>query len=63
MLSPADIEAMREWMEAFGLQAVVLPDIGDSLDGHMIEAGFSTLTYGGTPRAAIARWASRSPRW
>jgi nitrogenase molybdenum-iron protein NifN len=53
MLSPADIEAIREWVEAFGLQAVVLPDIGDSLDGHMIEAGFSTLTYGGTPRAAI----------
>ena len=53
MLSPADIEAIREWVEAFGLQPVVLPDIGDSLDGHMIEAGFSTLTYGGTPRAAI----------
>lgn len=54
MLSPADIEAIREWIEIFGLQAVVLPDIGDSLDGHMIEGGFSTLTYGGTPRSAIA---------
>ena len=53
MLSPADVEAIREWIEAFGLQAVILPDIGDSLDGHMIDAGFSTLTYGGTPRAAI----------
>lgn len=54
MLSPADIEAIREWVEAFGLTPVVLPDIGNSLDGHMIEAGFSTLTYGGTSRAAIA---------
>ena len=40
MHSPADIEAIREWIEAFGLRPVVLPDIGDSLDGHMIEAGF-----------------------
>ncbi|CAH2598877.1 Nitrogenase iron-molybdenum cofactor biosynthesis protein NifN [Rhodovastum atsumiense] len=54
MLSPGDIEAIKEWIEAFGLQPIVLPDIGDSLDGHMIDAGFATLTYGGTPRAAIA---------
>jgi len=53
MLSPGDIETIREWIETFGLQPVVLPDLGDSLDGHMIESGFSTLTYGGTRRAAI----------
>ncbi|MBK7900420.1 MAG: nitrogenase iron-molybdenum cofactor biosynthesis protein NifN [Azonexus sp.] len=53
MLTPGDIEAVREWIEAFGLRAVVLPDIGDSLDGHLVEAEFSSLTLGGTPRSEI----------
>jgi nitrogenase molybdenum-iron protein NifN len=53
MLTTGDIEAIKDWIEAFGLRPVVLPDIGDSLDGHLIEEGFSTLTYGGTPCAAI----------
>ena len=53
MLTPGDIEAIREWSEAFGLRAVVLPDIGDSLDGHLTDAEFSSLTIGGTPRAEI----------
>ena len=55
MLAPGDVEAIKDWIAAFGLTAIVLPDIADSLDGHMIEAGFSTLTYGGTPPADIAR--------
>ena len=54
MLTPGDVEAIKGWIEAFGLSAIVLPDIADSLDGHMIAEGFSTLTYGGTGRAAIA---------
>lgn len=53
MLGTGDIEAIKEWIEAFDLTPVVLPDIADSLDGHMIEAGFSTLTYGGLSRSAI----------
>ncbi|MCK6375178.1 MAG: nitrogenase iron-molybdenum cofactor biosynthesis protein NifN [Zoogloea sp.] len=53
MLTPGDTEAIREWIEAFGLRAVVLPDIGDSLDGHLTDAEFSSLTIGGTPRAEI----------
>ncbi len=53
MLTPGDIEAIREWIEAFGLRAVVLPDVGDSLDGHLTEQSFSPLTLGGTPRAEI----------
>ncbi|MDR3518150.1 MAG: nitrogenase iron-molybdenum cofactor biosynthesis protein NifN [Azospirillaceae bacterium] len=57
MLTPGDIDAIRTWIGAFGLTPIILPDIGDSLDGHLIPAGFSTLTYGGTPRAAIATMA------
>lgn len=47
-LTPGDIEAIREWVEAFDLKAVVLPDLGDSLDGHLVPAEFSALTLGGT---------------
>jgi len=55
MLTPGDIEEIKSWIEAFGLSAIVLPDLADSLDGHLIDAGFATLTYGGTARADIAR--------
>ncbi|HMW56315.1 MAG: nitrogenase iron-molybdenum cofactor biosynthesis protein NifN [Candidatus Accumulibacter phosphatis] len=54
MLTPGDIEAIKEWIEAFGLQPVVLPDLGDSLDGHLIDQESTPLTLGGTPKAAIA---------
>ncbi len=40
MLTPGDIEAIKDWIAAFGLTAIVLPDIADSLDGHLIEAGY-----------------------
>ena len=55
MLTTSDIEAIKEWIALFGLSALVLPDIGDSLDGHLIDGGYSTLTYGGITRAEISR--------
>ncbi len=54
MLTPGDVEAVKDWIGAFGLTPIILPDVAGSLDGHLIDAGFSTLTYGGTPRASIA---------
>lgn len=54
MLTPADVEAIREWIEGFGLQAVILPDLADSLDGHLTPQGYTTLTTGGTTRQEIA---------
>jgi len=56
MLTPGDIEAIREWIEAFGMRAVVMPDVGDSLDGHLTDQAFqphAPYTLGGTPRAEI----------
>lgn len=53
-LTPGDIETIREWCEAFGLRPVVLPDIGDSLDGHLIEAENTPLTLGGAPRSEVS---------
>ncbi len=52
--TPADVDEVRALIEAFGLAPIIAPDIADSLSGHLIDAGYSTLTYGGAPRAAIA---------
>ncbi|MCL2892064.1 nitrogenase iron-molybdenum cofactor biosynthesis protein NifN [Brenneria tiliae] len=49
MLTPGDHEQIRSYVEAFGLQAIVLPDLAGSLDGHLAEGDFSALTQGGTP--------------
>jgi nitrogenase molybdenum-iron protein NifN len=54
MLTPGDTEAIKDWIEAFGLRPVLLPDIGDSLDGHLVDAETTPLTLGGTPKSEIA---------
>ncbi len=53
MLSVGDVEAIKDLIEAFGLQPVVLPDLADSLDGHLTEGDFNPLTYGGISVAEI----------
>jgi nitrogenase molybdenum-iron protein NifN len=52
-LTPGDIEHIKELIEAFGLRPLVLPDIADSLDGHLNEMESSPLTVGGTPVSDI----------
>jgi nitrogenase molybdenum-iron protein NifN len=47
-LTPGDLEELKELIEAFGLRPVVIPDLSDSLDGHLGEGDFSPLTIGGT---------------
>lgn len=47
MLTPGDVEAIKEMIESFGLRPVVLPDLSDSLDGHLTEDSFSPITIGG----------------
>jgi len=53
-LTPADVDEIRATVEGFGLRPIVLPDVADSLSGHLTDAGYSTLTYGGTSRDDIA---------
>lgn len=48
MLTPGDHEQIRSYVEAFGLQPIVLPDLAGSLDGHLAEGDFLALTQGGT---------------
>jgi len=48
MLTPGDIEHIKELVEAFGLVPIVFPDLADALDGHLTEAESSPVTVGGT---------------
>lgn len=48
-LTPGDIETLKEMIEAFELRAIMLPDISDSLDGHLTASDFTPHTIGGTP--------------
>lgn len=47
-LTPGDLETLKEMIEMFGLRPVLIPDLSDSLDGHLGEEDFSPLTIGGT---------------
>ena len=53
LLSPADLRHLKEMAAAFGLQAMVLPDYSDTLDGGQWES-YQRIPAGGTPVAAIA---------
>jgi nitrogenase molybdenum-iron protein NifN len=48
MLTPGDLEAIKEIIEAFGLHPVVIPDLSESLDGHLDSNDFSPTSTGGT---------------
>ncbi len=53
-LTPGDIEEIRETVEAFGLDPIIMPDLSGSLDGHIPEE-FMPTTMGGTTLADIRR--------
>lgn len=46
-LTPGDLECLRETIEAFGLRAVLVPDLSGSMDGHVPQQ-FVPTTMGGT---------------
>ena len=47
-LTPGDLEVLKDMIELFGLRPVLVPDLSDSLDGHLAQTDFSPLTIGGT---------------
>ncbi len=53
-LTPGDLEQLKDLIESFGLRPVVLPDLSDSLDGHLPPEEFNPLTIGGTPVGELA---------
>jgi nitrogenase molybdenum-iron protein NifN len=52
-LTPGDLEHLRDLIEWFGLRPVFVPDVSDSLDGHLVDEDFSPVTVGGTEVAEI----------
>jgi nitrogenase molybdenum-iron protein NifN len=55
-LTPADIEELRDTVDAFGLDPVILPDLAGSLDGH-VAGDWVPTTLGGTSVSDIRRMA------
>jgi len=53
LFTPGDVELLRSYVEAFGLQPVILPDLSQSLDGHLASGDFSPVTQGGTSQRLI----------
>jgi nitrogenase molybdenum-iron protein NifN len=53
LLTPGDLEHIKELIEAFGLRPLLLPDLSDSLDGHLTDQESSPLTVGGTSVSEI----------
>ncbi|MEN9261225.1 MAG: nitrogenase iron-molybdenum cofactor biosynthesis protein NifN [Thermostichus sp. HHBFW_bins_43] len=53
-LTPADGQEIKEMVQAFGLDPILLPDLSGSLDGHLGE-GFAATPTGGTSLAQIRR--------
>ena len=47
-MTPADIEEIKEMVESFGLYPLILPDLSQSLDGHIPETFLPTTLGGAT---------------
>ncbi|MDJ0738515.1 MAG: nitrogenase iron-molybdenum cofactor biosynthesis protein NifN [Gammaproteobacteria bacterium] len=52
-LTPGDLEELNDVIALFGLRPLLLPDLSDSLDGHLGDEDFSPLTIGGTDVAEL----------
>ncbi len=54
MLTPGDLEALRDLIEQFNLRPVLVPDLSESLDGCLTDNDFSPVTIGGTLVSELA---------
>lgn len=52
--TPADVAALRSLILSFGLQPIILPELADSLDGHLGDRHFNPCSPGGTTPLAIS---------
>jgi nitrogenase molybdenum-iron protein NifN len=52
MVSPADLRYLKEVLADFGLEAALLPDYSDTLDGPQLDE-YQNIPSGGTPVASI----------
>jgi len=61
LVSPADLRALKGWLEAFGLAGALVPDWSETLDGGPW-SDYTPLPPGGTP-LAVLRSAPRAQAW
>ncbi|NEQ73679.1 MAG: bifunctional nitrogenase iron-molybdenum cofactor biosynthesis protein NifEN [Okeania sp. SIO2C9] len=47
-LAPGDVQEVRDIVESFGLTPIVVPDLSQSLDGHLVDDNYSATSSGGT---------------
>jgi nitrogenase molybdenum-iron protein NifN len=50
--TPGDVQEIKDIVQAFGLEAIVVPDLSASVDGHLAETP-SAVTSGGTTLAQL----------
>jgi len=53
-LTVGDLEYLKDLMERFRLRPLLVPDMSDSLDGHLADVDYTPLTIGGTLLADLA---------
>ncbi len=53
MLTPGDVELVRSYVEAFGLQPVLVPDLSRSMDGHLARGDYLPVSQGGSDVLAV----------
>ncbi len=46
-LAPGDVQEINDLVEAFGLDALLVPDLADSLDGHFAASASTAVAQGG----------------
>ncbi|WP_193771226.1 nitrogenase iron-molybdenum cofactor biosynthesis protein NifN [Candidatus Magnetaquicoccus inordinatus] len=56
-LTPGDLEELQQMLADFQLQALILPNLAHSLDGHLAREEYSPLSLGGTDSADLQRLA------
>lgn len=64
-LTPGDLEALKDTIELFGLRPVVIPDLSDSLDGHLPDEDFSPYhrRHAGVRNGNAGRFAGNAGDW
>ncbi len=53
-MTPGDVEVLRDLAEGFNLRPLLVPDLSESLDGHLDAAEFNALSTGGTAVSELA---------
>ncbi|MDR9830591.1 nitrogenase iron-molybdenum cofactor biosynthesis protein NifN [Vibrio sp. FNV 38] len=57
-VTPADIDLLERYLNAFDLQPIFLPDLSSSMDGHLEKSDHQETSTGGTTQEQLSRVSS-----